>query len=152
MFSRAINNRAALISECDKVHVYIYIQNQFSPQKQQNTIRCSTQHWLCCIEWTEMKAEPAQSHYTCLQRESTSGFDCFSRCLTLAIIGEFGKHVKVFPKSVFRANKAYRSLMSELYESFHFKHDSISNAKKISIQIWQLFIWHLGKSSTYNVL
>lgn len=24
MFSRAINNRAALISECDKVHVYIY--------------------------------------------------------------------------------------------------------------------------------
>lgn len=24
MFSRAINNRAALISECDKVHVYVY--------------------------------------------------------------------------------------------------------------------------------
>lgn len=52
--------------------MYIYIQNRFSPQKQQNTIRCSTQHWLCCIEWTEMKADPAQSHYTCLQREPSA--------------------------------------------------------------------------------
>lgn len=25
MFSRAINNRAALISECDKVHVHVYV-------------------------------------------------------------------------------------------------------------------------------
>lgn len=52
--------------------MYIYIQNRFSPQKQQNTIRCSTQHCLHCIEWTEMKAEPAQSHYTCLQREPSA--------------------------------------------------------------------------------
>lgn len=86
------------------------------------------------------------------QRESTSGFDCFSRCLTLAIIGEFGKHVKVFPKSVFRANNACRSLMSELYESFHFKHDSISNAKKNINLNMTTFHLTLGKSSTYNVL
>lgn len=68
MFSRAINNRAALISECDKVHVYIYIYRTGSLLRNNS----STQHWLCCIEWTEMKADPAQSHYTCLQREPSA--------------------------------------------------------------------------------
>lgn len=48
----------------------------------------------------------------------------------MVIIGEFGKYVKVFLKSVFRVNKVYRLLMFEFYESFYFKYDFILNVKK----------------------
>lgn len=133
MFLRVINNRVVLIFECDKVYVYIYIELVFFLE----IIEYYQMFYIVLVLLYRMDRDESRVCLILLyvfikriQCESILGFDCFLRCFILVIIGEFGKYVQVFLKSVFRVNNVYRLLLFEFYESFYFKYDFILNVKK----------------------